>query len=184
MGLEQESGFYARELARMRESTKDADDLTAAFIGVKKADSVSRLTLLATVFLPLSLAAGVLSMQTRFSDLHLLLYDLVGVILILGSLAALIGWISKNGYIFYDYFFIAVYGRTAYLTPKLFQPVKSTVLLGWWLAFLASFLVGMLKDVLLGLRILGYSAAGIVGLWLLSITGIRKLAIYMHERPH
>lgn len=174
MGLEQESGFYTRELAGMREMIKDAHDVTAAFLSVQQADSVSRLTLLAAVFLPLSLAAGVLSMQTRFLDLHLLLYDLVGVIFILGSLAAVIGWVSKYGPDFYDNFSIQIYGWNAYHFPKLFRTIKTTVLVVWWLAFLASFLVGMLKDVLLGLRILGYSAAGIVGLWLLSMKGTRR----------
>ncbi|KAJ4326730.1 hypothetical protein N0V84_002848 [Fusarium piperis] len=52
--------------------------------------SVQRLTLLATIFLPLSLAAGVLSMQTRFVDLGFLLYDFFGVAVLLGAIVVII----------------------------------------------------------------------------------------------
>ena len=52
-----------------------------------QAESLSRLTILATCFLPLSVSATVLSMQTRFAKLRFLLYDLVGVTFLLGFLA-------------------------------------------------------------------------------------------------
>ena len=41
--------------------------------------SITRLTVVAALFLPLSLGAGILSMQTRFVDLHYLLYDFFGL---------------------------------------------------------------------------------------------------------
>ena len=47
---------------------------------------VQLLSLLAIIFLPLSLASSILSMQTRFVDLHYLLYDFFGVIFLLGTL--------------------------------------------------------------------------------------------------
>jgi hypothetical protein len=50
-------------------------------IGILEAESVKRLTILATVFLPLSLGTGLLSMQSRISNVHLVLYDYVGLIL-------------------------------------------------------------------------------------------------------
>lgn len=48
---------------------------------------VKRLAVFATIFLPLSLASSILAMTTRFADLGPLLYDFVGVSLIIGSLA-------------------------------------------------------------------------------------------------
>jgi hypothetical protein len=43
------------------------------------------LSVLASVFLPLSVATGLLSMQTRFSDLRLLLYDFCGTVVLVGT---------------------------------------------------------------------------------------------------
>jgi hypothetical protein len=57
---------------------------------ITQVNSVQRLTVLATIFLPMSLAAGVLSMQSRFKDLGVLLYDFVGVVVLLGAFAVLL----------------------------------------------------------------------------------------------
>jgi Mg2+ and Co2+ transporter CorA len=54
---------------------------------MKETENVQRLTVLATIFLPLSLAARILSMQSRFKDLDYLLYDFVGVAILLEYLA-------------------------------------------------------------------------------------------------
>lgn len=51
---------------------------------------MSNLTLIATIFLPLSLGSSLLSMQTRFADLGLLLYDFVGVGVLLASVMVLV----------------------------------------------------------------------------------------------
>ena len=48
--------------------------------------AVKRLSVFATIFLPLQLASSLLAMTTRFADLGLLLYDFVGASLIMGSL--------------------------------------------------------------------------------------------------
>ena len=48
---------------------------------------VTRLTLLAAIFLPASLSSSLLAMSTRFKDLNLLLYDFIGVFFLLGALA-------------------------------------------------------------------------------------------------
>ena len=48
------------------------------------------LSILASVFLPLSLATSILSMQTRFVDLHFLLYDFCGVIVLLATLVLMV----------------------------------------------------------------------------------------------
>jgi hypothetical protein len=56
--------------------------------------SINQLILLAAFFLPLSLATDVLSIQSRFSELHLLLFDFVGVFLVVRTLALLFFFIS------------------------------------------------------------------------------------------
>ncbi|KAK7423026.1 hypothetical protein QQX98_001316 [Neonectria punicea] len=132
---------------------------------VRQTDGVNRLTLLATIFLPLSLSAGVLSMGTRFRDLGNLLYDFIGVtVLLVAVVAVLLGILSllasakdyirkmHVGLVFYRKHFLPVAMRTGSVC---------LLLLG---AFcLASFLLGMFKDISLGLRTLGYGAAAAVG---------------------
>ncbi|KAG4413634.1 hypothetical protein IFR04_013212 [Cadophora malorum] len=44
------------------------------------------LSVLASVFLPLSVATGILSMQSRFIDLDLLLYDFCGLVVLVGTI--------------------------------------------------------------------------------------------------
>ena len=48
---------------------------------------IKRLTVLATVFLPLSLASSMLAMTTRLADLGLILFDFVGVFFFIASMA-------------------------------------------------------------------------------------------------
>ncbi|KAJ3548347.1 hypothetical protein NM208_g1048 [Fusarium decemcellulare] len=57
---------------------------------MNQSGNVQVLTLLATIFLPLSLSAGVLSMQSRFKDLGDLLYDFFGVVVLLAAVVALL----------------------------------------------------------------------------------------------
>ncbi|KAF5610631.1 uncharacterized protein FSUBG_2892 [Fusarium subglutinans] len=57
---------------------------------INQTRGVQQLALLATIFLPLSLAAGVLSMQTRFKDLGTLLYDFFGVVVLLAAIVLII----------------------------------------------------------------------------------------------
>ena len=54
-------------------------DVTKALVEEDQARSVKRLTLLAAIFLPLSLASSLLSMSTRTRDLGLLWYDFIGI---------------------------------------------------------------------------------------------------------
>ena len=65
-------------------------DTYREFLNVQRSQDVKRLTLLATIFLPLSLPSSILAMNTRFKDLGLLLYDYVGVFFIIGSLALIL----------------------------------------------------------------------------------------------
>ena len=66
-------------------------------LNVRESQGVKRLTMLATVFLPLSLSSSILAMNTRFRDLDRLLFDFVGVFLILGSLALVFYVIIASG---------------------------------------------------------------------------------------
>ena len=133
--------------------------------GVHDAQKIELLSILASVFLPLSLATGLLSMQTRFADLHYLLYDFFGVLVLLGSIVIVIliilrthlWWkelllqldrnpifrkhVRRVGFIAFLCFFLSV-----------------------WALLLSSFLIGMIKDVGLGLKILGYGVAAAVGI--------------------
>jgi hypothetical protein len=128
---------------------------------ISESSSVWLLSLLASIFLPLSLASSLLSMQTRLIDLRFLLYDFCGVIIFFGTIAiAFIAFLksisSKKG---------SVHG--------VFQVKQRTVLV-WlilqWLLILASFLVGMISNILLGLKILGYGTGGMVGLLIVGAT--------------
>ncbi|KAK5046949.1 hypothetical protein LTR84_007303 [Exophiala bonariae] len=58
--------------------------------GLYDAQSIRLLSILASICLPMSLASGILSMQTRFRDLHLLLYDFLGVLVLVGSIISCI----------------------------------------------------------------------------------------------
>lgn len=58
-------------------------DLYLSTLNIHESQSVRRLPALAMDFLPLSLGAALLSLQTRFSDLSYLLHDFVGVELLL-----------------------------------------------------------------------------------------------------
>ena len=80
---------------RLNVTRRSVDRLTRCFDAQDRlhnfedSTNVKRLFILATVFLPLSLVTSMLSMSTRFKDLKLILYDLLGVSVIVG-LAAVI----------------------------------------------------------------------------------------------
>lgn len=126
-----------------------------------ESSSVRLLSLLAVIFLPLSLASSLLSMSTRFADLHYLLYDFFGVIVLLGTVTITIVIVLKLLSRASEKVESKVTSDTGRKIVK--QGIVFMVVVPWGL-ILASFLVGMIKDVGLGLRVLGYGAAGIVGL--------------------
>jgi hypothetical protein len=138
--------------------------------GIHEAQSIRILSILASIFLPLSLACGMLSMQTRFANLDYLLYDFFGVLTLLGTLVAVLlialrlylSWTELLRRLDQNPLFrthIRPHGRTAVLW---------LLFLGWAL-LLSSFLVGMVKDVGLGLTILGYGVSAIVGISLVPV---------------
>jgi hypothetical protein len=127
------------------------------------------ISILASIFLPLSLACGILSMQTRLVNLHFLLYDFCGVLVLFGTMAIAIV-IGARAYASWREA-IAQRNRVAAFKqrrPVIELTIGTSALLVWGL-FTASFLVGMIKDVILGLKILGFGTAGLAVLTCLII---------------
>lgn len=129
------------------------------------------LTVLASIFLPLSLACGILSMQTRLRDLHTLLYDFVGLVVLLLTLAGVFLMLIKV--------LTVVSEKLANRTRPSDRLQSITVktlfvyeLANLWALILTSFIVGMVKDVYLGVTILGYGIAVIAGLHVLLVAVI------------
>jgi hypothetical protein len=134
-------------------------------VSIDQSESLKRLTVLAVIFLPLSLSSSLLAMSTRFANLHLLLYDFLGVFVLLSSIALLIfitvgigiklaasirsrKW-RKNPREQFD----TSRRRREHLYFWLKSVCAYGVILVAWALLLASFLIGMLKDVLLGVKI-------------------------------
>lgn len=134
-------------------------------------DSVNSrlLSLLASIFLPLSLATSLLSMSTRFIALGPLLYDFCGVVFLFASLVILVVLLLKVLQWLYWKAEAIRFERTLGSRLALFfllAPHNKSAF--WvclsvaWLMVLSSFVVGMVIDVTLGFRVLGYGIAGLV----------------------
>lgn len=136
------------------------------FLGMRRemrqTNSVQRLTILATTFLPLSLSAGVLSMQTRFKDLGPLLYDFFGVVVLLGALVFPLLVFLNFQKIVTDHILVDLELRMG----SVYKSVRRVLFVYMWfgitilaITILVSFVLGMLKNVALGAKILGYGIA-------------------------
>ncbi|UPK92296.1 hypothetical protein LCI18_003231 [Fusarium solani-melongenae] len=172
MAIEADLRGYCREVKERLQKLSDGLEHDLKFMelarNVNQTRGVQQLTLLATIFLPLSLAAGVLSMQTRFKDLGNLLYDFFGVVMLLGAIVVIIFIVMTT---------IAVIKEAeSRLTQYSFyrEDVRHIVikllilgLFSYGSLILSSFLVGMFKDVALGAKVLGYGSAAAFGLVLL-----------------
>jgi hypothetical protein len=141
---------------------------------IQESNSLWTLSVLASIFLPLSLASSVLSMQTRFVDLHYLLYDFCGVIVLLLTLVAVILLMVKLSLSVTDK--LAEFSRSKFFKTNFFKiylyplvsGVLSLVALSIWVVILSSFIVGMSQDVGLGGRILGFGIAGLTGIGIIA----------------
>ncbi|OQV00480.1 hypothetical protein CLAIMM_05968 [Cladophialophora immunda] len=139
-------------------------------LNIQESASVRRLTILATIFLPLSLSTSILSMQSRFKELHLKLYDLVGVFVIIGTVAVIILLLVRaitdiaSSAIFRD---LSNPNRIWARHEKSIWGLLSVLGRIWfastWAVLMVSFLFGMLKDVMLGVKILGFGFVGLLG---------------------
>lgn len=128
--------------------------------GIQEGNGLWILSILASIFLPLSLASSILSMQTRFVNLGTLLYDFCGVVVLL---------ITFVGFVIVVVRISASTGERLEDTnphPMLKKVLKAIIALSAlfvWAIVLASFIVGMVQDVSLGGRILGFGMAALVG---------------------
>lgn len=152
-----------KRLSRLTEDMETSLKYLDLARNVGQTGNVQLLTILATVFLPLSLATGILSMQNRFKNLGPLLYDFFGVVSILLTAVLLI-------LLTIIFFGIAQEQTSRYLGEKKFKLVYWVVGAITFLAVavlgalvLSSFLVGMFKDIVLGAKILGFGFAIIIG---------------------
>lgn len=115
------------------------------------------LTVLASLFLPLSLACGILSMQTRLKDLHLLLYDFCGVVVLVVTLAALLILLVKLSMRISEWFRTAT--STWYVGMRNLKILFAVLLFQFWGLVIASFVFGMMMDARTGGIILGVGTA-------------------------
>lgn len=164
-----------RTIATLLTTLEDHLRLFEPSRAMDEAHNVRLLSILASIFLPLSLACGILSMQTRFLDLHYLLYDFLGVLVLLLTLVAVILFALRN-YILTTLMFTVldqnrIFGKKS-IKRDFNHLTLAYLVFGWGLLF-SSFLVGMIKDVGLGLKILGYGALAtvVIGLLYLLIAG-------------
>lgn len=152
--IQDEREYTEQEISTQISLHNELYKVLAQIISIEQANSVNQLTLLAAFFLPLSLAAAILSMQTRFADLGVLLYDFLGVMVILIALALLVAGFNAYGRSYYDDFLHEVY-----FALRAFPAYPRRITIFWsslWIsALLASFLLGMLKSVDLGGTVLG-----------------------------
>jgi len=146
----------------------------------KESQGVWILGLLASIFLPLSLATGLLSMQTRLVDLHLIFYDFCGVIILIGTLVLVIIGLL-NIYVRLNEQLLRSKSDPTFrrwIYPPIGFGVLACCVVTWGL-LLSSFLVGMVKSVELGLKILGYGAAAMGGVVLLVGLGTSAMWILL-----
>lgn len=146
---------------------------------IEESSSLRVLTVLVIIFLPLSLACDILSMQTRVKDLHYLLYDFLGVVFVLLTLVAVILAPLKSTLWLYGQWAL---GLSARPPLKGWHPhgrgLVGTAGFRMWAVFFASIIVGMFKDVRLGGLVLGYGFAGLTGLGLLFCVQIIRNSPY------
>ncbi|KAL3485579.1 hypothetical protein BJX62DRAFT_242801 [Aspergillus germanicus] len=142
----------------------------------REASRVPVLTLLASIFLPISAATGILSMQTRLTALKGVLYDFAGMLILIGTLTFL-AFYSLKVYTYIRNVRVNVkrvgYGPPVYPRLSLLKTAARATLSLFCLVTIASFLVGMIQDIELGWQVLGYGVAAIAGVWVaLVIAGV------------
>jgi hypothetical protein len=136
--------------------------------------SLRQLSLLASVFLPLALASSILSMQTRLVDLGYLLYDFLGVMVLLGTITMIVALMlrAKRS--------ISVFlTATNFLAATRIMNLGAPVTVLFFAFFSASFLVGMLKNVRLGTLVL---SMGVTCIFAFDFIASIALSLYKRSR--
>jgi hypothetical protein len=127
------------------------------------------LSVLASIFLPLSVATGILSMQSRFIKLDLLLYDFCGIVVLLGTILFMVFRLVQRYIVLKEMWEMwrpkSIFTRLAKSFVGYSAPASVSYI---WGLLLASFLVGMIKDSGLGGRILGFGLGALAGISVLA----------------
>jgi hypothetical protein len=155
-----------KQASRLLAQEEQQYSMYTTTLGIQESESVKRLTILAAMFLPLPLGIGMLSMQARFKSLGYLLYDLVGVTIMIGYLALMLYYVLKLG----RYVQALNRWKRTDETSSMFKFLLrnkglNAIGLVYWSFALSAFVVGMFSDTALGLRILGYGTAALVALF-------------------
>jgi hypothetical protein len=171
---------YDRVSRRLEETNK--------ILNIRESISVRRLTLLAAFFLLLSLSASIIGMQTRFAELNLLLYDFIGVFVVICALTILmycIGLVVSRStirqpipwhqpWVIWDKVkdnvsnFMNLKGYFYFNSISVYIVYTTAVVL-----VTASFTIGMVLNAILGLKVLGYGLSGLV-LLIIPLTFVSK----------
>lgn len=172
--LELEIGIYCKMAEGCLSRTSDflEHDLKFLDLGrdLSQTSSVNQLTMLATIFLPLSLASAVLSMSTRFKDLGVLLYDFFGVVVLTGALVCPIIVLLRVAEIIRGFMVDEFEKHMAKKAEDYdtYQKAKLIVVKVFWFDVITmgcllviSFIIGMLQDIRLGVRVLGWGILAI-----------------------
>lgn len=146
---------------------------------------VKQLGIMATIFLPLSLAASILSMSARFASLDPIIYDLFGLCVLIGfclTAGYVIGKVTK---VLADVFrtgvppeFISprlsfVWSRFPSLVPPILKisrlsSLRSMTFLLFILGLaLISFMIGMFEGIYFGMNVLYFQVIGIYVIFLI-----------------
>ena len=205
--------------AKLRAIKNKVDDCLGALDSVSavkktlveedQARSVKRLTLLAAIFLPISLAASLLSMGSRVTDLGIIWYDYVGVCSLLLLVMFFVYQImhaldSFNAHMattlgkYRDQvkkrmprrlwnkavsIIKSINNKTVYIDRGMgWRFSRRMIYSGFWLTFVISFWLGMFKDLDLGLSVLKYGAAGWAGLLVLSLAVEACVFVWLPSR--
>jgi len=177
-------------LSRMSDNLDHHLQLLSLSRDMSQMEHIKVLTVLATVFLPLSLSSGVLSMQTRFKDLGDVLYDFFGVVVLL--MAVVLGIIAITFALSRVWEWMSrpsrnPGGRSRLRDNKQFKGtlVRTAIIFASILGALTltSFLVGMFKDLMLGVKILGYGFAAAISVPIFIIAiGTISLMLFVFVR--
>ncbi|KAF2726854.1 hypothetical protein EJ04DRAFT_597080 [Polyplosphaeria fusca] len=133
-----------KQTKRLDERCQDLFALNTTVSQSRQSFYVSILTVLAAVFLPLSLASAILSMSTRFQELGPLLYDFFGVSWIFCTFALLCSVMVRYGNAIFDRFWSLKHlGKKDYkMWRHSIQAMVYSYVAGWTFV-LVGFLLGM-----------------------------------------
>jgi hypothetical protein len=142
---------------------------------LRESQAVKRLAILASTFLPLSLGTWLLSMQNRFRDVHLVLWDYVAISIDIGVIVVLFFWITGPFRLprLVPWFSKKVLRMDS--EPTWRQEKKKRVRhIVWWLLILPLYALsivavnmGLFGSVEVAWKVVGYGVAGAIGFLIL-----------------